>query len=44
VLVGLKNKNKKNNNNNNNHDNVYGAITMTKVIATVHSVHFMNVD
>jgi len=29
VLVGLKN-----NNNNNSHDNVYGAVTMTKVIVT----------
>jgi len=32
------------NNNNNNHDNVYGAIVMTEVIATVHSVHLMNAD
>jgi len=31
-------------NNNNNHDNVYGAIVMTKVIARVHPVHLMNVD
>ena len=27
------NNNKNNNNNNNNHDNVYGAIILTKVIA-----------
>ena len=33
-----------NNNNNNNHDNVYGAIIMTKVIARVRSVHLMNVN
>ena len=33
-----------NNNNNNSHDNVYGAVIMTKVIARVHPVHFMNVD
>jgi len=32
-----------NNNNNNNHDNIYGAIVMTKVIERVHPVHFMNV-
>jgi len=36
--------NKKNNNNNNNHDNVYGALIMTEVIARVHPVHLMNVD
>ena len=34
----------KNNNNNNSHDNVYGAVIMTKVIARVHPVHLMNVD
>ena len=33
-----------NNNNNNSHDNVYGAVFMTKVIARVHPVHLMNVD
>ena len=33
-----------NNNNNNNHDNIYGAIIMTEVIARVHSVCLMNVD
>ena len=32
------------NNNNNNHDNVYGAIIMTKVIARVRPVHLMNAD
>jgi len=32
------------NNNNNSHDNVYGAVVMTKVIARVHPVHLMNVD
>ena len=32
------------NNNNNSHDNVYGAVIMTKVIARVHPVHLMNVD
>jgi len=37
MLVGLKIKN----NDNNNHDNVYGAIVMTKVIARV---HLMNAD
>jgi len=31
-------------NNNNSHDNVYGAVIMTKVIARVHPVHLMNVD
>jgi len=30
--------------NNNNHNNVYGAIIVTKVIARVHPVHQMNVD
>jgi len=33
-----------NNNNNNSHDNVYGAVIMTKVIARAHPVHLMNVD
>ena len=33
-----------NNNNNNSHENVYGAVSMTKVIARVHPVHLMNVD
>jgi len=33
-----------NNNNNINHDNVYGAIIMTRVIARVHAVRLMNVD
>ena len=33
-----------NNSNNNSHDNVYGAVIMTKVIARVHPVHLMNVD
>ena len=32
-----------NNNNNNSHDNVYGAVIMTKVIARVHPVHLINV-
>jgi len=32
-----------NDNNNSNHDNVYGAIIVTKVIARVHPVHLMNV-
>ena len=31
-------------NNNNSHDNVYGAVIMTKVIARVYPVHLMNVD
>jgi len=31
-------------NNNNSHDNVYGAVIITKVIARVHTVHLMNVD
>jgi len=31
-----------NNNNNNSHDNVYGAVIMTKIIARVHLVHLMN--
>ena len=31
-------------NNNNSHDNVYGAVVMTKVSARVHPVHLMNVD
>ena len=31
-----------NNNNNNSHDNVYGAVIMTKVIARVHPVHLMS--
>ena len=34
----------RNSNNNNNYDNVYGAIVMTKVIATVHPVHMINAD
>ena len=29
--------------NNNNHDNVYGGIVMTKIIARVHPVHLINV-
>jgi len=33
-----------NNNNNNSHDNVYGAVIMTKVIARVHPVHLMNAE
>ena len=28
----------------NNHDNVYGAVIMTKVIVRVHPVHLMNAD
>ena len=32
------------NNSNNSHDNVYGAVITTKVIARVHPVHLMNVD
>ena len=32
------------NNNNNTHDNVYGAVIMTRVIAIVYPVHLMNVD
>ena len=28
----------------NSHDNVYGAVIVTKVIARVHPVHLMNVD
>jgi len=32
------------NNINNSHDNVYGAVIMTEVIARVHPVHLMNVD
>ena len=35
---------KENNNNNNSHDNVYGAVIMTKVIVRVYPVHLMNVD
>ena len=31
-------------NNNNSHDNVYGAVIITKVIAIVHPIHLMNVD
>jgi len=31
-------------NNSNDHDNVYGAVIMTKVIARVHPVHLRNVD
>ena len=31
-------------NNNNKHDNVYGAVIMTKVIVRVHPVHLMTVD
>jgi len=38
------NSNNNNNNNNNSHDNVYGAVIMTKVIARVHPVHLMNAD
>ena len=36
--------NNNNNNTNNSHDNVYGAVVVTKVIARVHPVHLMNVD
>jgi len=32
------------NNNNNSHDNVYGAVIKTKVIARVHPVHLMNAN
>jgi len=32
------------NTNKNSHDNVYGAVIMTEVIARVHPVHLMNVD
>ena len=32
------------NNNNNSHDNVCGAVIMTKVIARVHQFHLINVD
>jgi len=32
------------NNNNDSHDNVYGAVIMTRVIARVQPVHVMNVD
>jgi len=31
-------------NNNNNHENVYGAVIMTKVTARVHPVHSMSTD
>ena len=34
----------RNNNNNNSHDNVYGAIIMTEIIARVQPVQLMNVD
>ena len=33
-----------NSNNTNNHDSVYGAVIMTKVIATVQPVHLLNAD
>jgi len=33
-----------NNNNNNSHDNVFGAVVMTRVIVKVHPVHLINVD
>ena len=33
-----------NNNSNNSHNNVYGAVIKTKVIARVQPVHLMNVD
>ena len=36
--------NNNNNNNNNSHDNVFGAVIMTKVIARVYPVHLINVD
>jgi len=32
------------NNNNNNHDNVHGAVIVTKAIERVHPVHLMNAD
>jgi len=44
VTVSGRHNNNNNNNNNNSHDNVYGAVIMTKVIARVHPVHLMNVD
>jgi len=31
-------------NNNNNHDNVYGAVIMTKVVARVNPVDLMNAE
>ena len=40
----MHNNNNNNNNNSNNHDNLYGAIIMTKVIARVLPVHLMNAD
>ena len=43
-VVEVDNKNNNNNNNNNSHDNVYGAVIVTKVIARVHPVHLMTVD
>ena len=36
--------NNNNNYNDTNHDNEYGAVIITKVIARVHPVHLMNVD
>ena len=44
IVVVLTRVTNNNNNNNNSHDNVYGAVIMTKVIARVHPVHLMNVD
>ena len=44
AAAALYNNNNNNNNNTNSHDNVYGAVIMTKVIARVHPVHLMNVD
>ena len=44
VSADVCNVRERNNNNNNSHDNVYGAVIMTKVIARVHPVHLMNVD
>ena len=41
---GHHSSNTNNNNNDNSHDNVYGAVIMTKVIARVHKVYLMNVD
>jgi len=41
VVATFRNRNR---NRNSSHDNVYGAVIMTKVIARVHPVHLMNVD
>ena len=40
----VNNNNNSKNTNNNNHDDICSAVIMTEVIASVHSVHLVNVE